>query len=111
MKSTTLIGGAIAALAITTSFAQAAQVVVTNLNLPIHRTIALACSAGHGDVGQTIYITNTTGATIAAGTKIYWNLNGAKGSFTLQTALKNGKSASDLTGPGNGGPCTASYVA
>jgi len=111
MKSTTLIGGAIAALAITTSFAQAAQVVVTNPKLPIAKTIALACSAGHGDVGQTIYVTNTTGATIAAGTKVYWKLNGASGSFVLQAALKNGKTASDLTGPGNGGPCTASYYA
>ena len=111
MKSSTLIGGAIAALAITTSFAQAAQVVVTNPNLPIHRTIALACSAGHGDVGQTIYITNSTGQTIAAGTKVYWTLNGAKGSFVLQAALKNGKTVSDLAGPGNGGPCNASYYA
>src|SRR3569623_1652268 len=111
MKSTTLIGGAIAALAITTSFAQAAQVVVNDPNLPNHRTIALACSAGHGDVGQTIYITNTTGATIAAGTKIYWKLNGASGSFVLQTALKHGETASDLTGPGNGGSCNASYYA
>ena len=111
MKMSTLIGGALAALVITTSFAQAAQVVVTGPKLPLPKTVALACTAGHGDVGQTIYVTNTTGVTIAAGTKITWNLNGAKGSFTLQTALKNGKSASDLPGPGNGGPCTASYVA
>ena len=102
---------ATAAFLASTAFAQAAQVVVQNPNLPIHRTIALTCSAGHGDVAQTIYVTNSTNSTITVGTKISWTLNGVKGSFVLQAPLGKGKTVSDLGNPGNGGPCTASYFA
>ena len=74
-------------------------------------TVALSCSAGHGDVAQTIYVTNTSGKAITAGTKIMWKLNGVNGSFVLQQTLGIGQMVSDLANPGNGGACTASYFA
>ena len=102
---------ALAAFLASTAFANAAQLVVVNPNLPILRTVALNCSAGHGDVAQTIYVTNTTGKTILKGTKISWKLNGVSGSFILQSNLGVGQMVSDLANPGNGGACTAYYFA
>ena len=104
----TLVSMTLATLMLSTAFAQAAQ--VNTINQPINRAIALSCSAGHGDVAQTIYVTNTTGATIPAGTKIHWKLGTLKGTITLSAALAAGGQVTDLTQPGNGGACTASYT-
>jgi hypothetical protein len=107
--SVKLATAAIAALVLSTSFAQAAQVNNTNTST-MSRAVALGCSAGHGDVAQTITITNSTGASIAKGTKISWSLNSSKGSQTLDKALGAGKTISDLAPPGNGGVCKAWYL-
>ena len=77
---------------------------------PLPAIVTLGCSAGHGDVAQTITITNTTAAAIAKGTKISWTLNASKGSQTLDAALAVGKTISDLAPPGNGGTCKASFL-
>ena len=73
------------------------------------KAVPLGCSAGHGDVAQTITITNTTKASIAKGTKVNWTLNALKGTKVLDAALAVGKTVSDLAPPGNGGTCKASY--
>jgi len=99
-------------LALSTSFAQAGQgTILTNPHLPLGKTVSLACNAGHGDVAQTVRVTNTTGQVIKAGTKLYWNLNGQKGVIVLQSNLGAGQIVTDLAAPGNGGPCTATYLA
>ena len=96
-------------LAASASFASAAQV-NTVPNVPMGKTVSLGCSAGHGDVAQTLYIKNTTGASVAKGTKIYWSLYNQKGSFVLQSALASNATVSQLAGPGNGGTCKAYYL-
>jgi len=106
-KTMTLVTLAAMTLAISGSFAQAAQIVVQGPTTLGH-TVNLACSAGHGDVAQTLYITNNTASVIKAGTKVSWSVNGLKGSFVLQSALGAGKTVSNLAPAGNGGPCAAS---
>ena len=105
-KTLALVTLATVALGISGSFAQAAQVVVQGPTR-IGHTVNLACSAGHGDVAQTLYVTNNTNASIAAGTKVSWSINGLKGSFVLQSKLGAGKTVSDLAPAGNGGTCNA----
>jgi len=112
VTKSTLALGAFALISLATSMAQAGQGVVLNTpHLPLGKTVALACNAGHGDVAQTVRITNTTGALIKAGTKLYWNLNGQKGTIILSNALGAGQVVTDLAAPGNGGPCSATYIA
>ena len=106
-KLVTLVTAATAAVILSASFASAGQIVV-KVPTRIGHTVSLACSAGHGDVAQTIYVQNTAGKTLPAGTKVSWTLNGLAGSFNLQNALANGQSASDLAPAGNGGTCKAS---
>jgi len=43
------------------------------------KPIALACSASHGDVAQTLTITNKTKSAIPSGTSISWVVGKAKG--------------------------------
>ena len=107
-KSVTL---SLIVLAASASFASAAQMNNQVPNAPIARTVSLDCSAGHGDVAQTLYIKNTTNGSIASGTKIYWTLYSLKGSFVLQSALGTGKTVSELAAPGNGGTCKAYFLA
>ena len=112
MTKSTLALGAFALLALSSSLALAGQgTIQTNPHLPLGKTVALACNAGHGDVAQTVRITNNTGAVIKAGTKLYWNLNGQKGTIVLSSALGAGQIVTDLAAPGNGGPCSATYLA
>ena len=108
--SAAFIALSIAAAALMSVPAQAAQVSNRLPTIPMFKIVSLGCSAGHGDVAQTVYITNTTIKTIAQGTKISWNLNGAKGSQVLDAPLGVGKTISDLAPPGNGGTCKATYV-
>jgi hypothetical protein len=96
-------------LAASASFASAAQM-NTVPNTAMGRTVWLDCSAGHGDVAQTLYIKNNTAAALAKGTKIYWTLNAQKGSLVLQSALAKNATVSPLAGPGNGGTCKADYL-
>lgn len=77
---------------------------------PTTHAIALGCSAGKGDVSQTITITNTTKSTLPKGTKISWVLNKAKGVKVLPAKLAAGKTVEELGPPGNGGSCQASYM-
>ena len=108
--SATFIALSIATAALMSVPAQAAQVSNRLPMIPLLKIVSLGCSAGHGDVAQTIYITNTTNATIAQGTKISWSLYTAKGSQVLDAPLGVGKTITDRAPPGNGGTCKASYV-
>ena len=74
------------------------------------RPVALACSAGKGDVAQTLTITNKGKTAVPAGTKVSWSVNGKKGTTVLLLAIAPGKSTTVLAPPGNGGTCTASYL-
>jgi hypothetical protein len=108
LVTSTVVALSIGAAALMSLPAQAAQ--VSNIRPHMGQAVALGCSAGHGDVAQTIYIANTTGGSIAQGTKIYWSLFNAKGSQTLSSVLGAGKTISDLAPPGNGGACKAYFL-
>jgi hypothetical protein len=75
----------------------------------------LPCTAGSGDVSRPLYVTNTTGATIAKNTLISWSLKTggpkpATGKQALSVALANGAKVGLQGPPGSGGSCTASFV-
>lgn len=104
------VGLVLSMMAMAAPSANSAQVTNNMSMKPMNSAIALGCSAGHGDVSQTITITNTTKSTLAKGTKIAWTLNKAKGVQVLDAALAPGKTIDVLGPPGNGGTCKATIT-
>lgn len=70
---------------------------------------AFSCSAGHGDVAQTVQVTNLSSHVYKKGTTIYWKSQDGKtqGSLVLEKDMGKGASAYDYGPPGNGFTCTA----
>jgi hypothetical protein len=82
----------------------------TDKNL-VGTQVKLACTVSGPSEFPTITITNTVSASIPAGTKLYWQVNGVmKGSYTLTHALFKGMSVRfDTEAKGAGGTPAAWY--
>ena len=90
-------------------------VVQTGPITPLPGKVALACQQdGVSDVTAKVKITNTTGQTIAKGTKIYWQTShGLKASFNVydNDGLQPNESIKDSNGDDTDqGPCTAYFI-
>ena len=68
-----------------------------------------SCSASHGDVAQTVQVTNHSSHVYKKGTTIFWKSQDGKtkGSLVLEKDMGKGASAYDYGPPGNGFTCTA----
>lgn len=68
-----------------------------------------SCSASHGDVAQTVQVTNNSSHVYKKGTTIFWKSQDGKtkGSLVLEKDMGKGASAYDYGPPGNGFTCTA----
>jgi hypothetical protein len=78
--------------------------------LTVGTKVTLACKnpGSHQDVAKTPSVTNTTGAAIAKGKKIYWSASdGDKGTLTLDQNLAPNASVKVMGSAGNGYSCQA----
>lgn len=82
----------------------------TDANL-LGTQVKLQCTVNGPSEFPNVTITNNSPATIAAGKKVFWQVNSSmKGSMTLQAPLAPGKSVKfDTEAKGNGGIPSAWY--
>ena len=92
MNVSKLIGLAIAAAVLTTTFAQAGSGIVSQVPLQL-RPVA-ACQLASGEFPNDIWVTNKGAGVIKAGAKVNWNVPNAntKGTYVLIADLAPGKS-------------------